>query len=169
MEQLRDVSRTWSVRTVVLRVAVLLLIWLVLAEGGLRYWGLIALAVGVSAFASLLLLPRSGLGWSPVGLLRFLPFFLWQSVIGGADVALRALSIRPRLDPVYVEFQFRLTEEPARVVVANTMSLMPGTLSVELDGSRLHMHVLDRSMPAVERARQVEEHAARMFRLRLPA
>lgn len=167
MEQLRQVSQTWTVGSVLLRIAAMAALWLVLTGGELRYWGIVAIAVLGGAFASLLLAPATGLGWSPSGWLRFIPFFLWQSVLGGTDVAFRALSIRPRLDPGYVEYQFRLREEPARVMVANTMSLMPGTLSVSINGSCLRMHVLDRSMPAAERVRDVEEHTARMFRLEL--
>lgn len=167
MDQVRGISRTWTAGGVIVRVTVMAAVWLVLSGGDLRYWGIALLAVLGAAFASLLLVPSSGLGWSPAGWLRFIPFFLRESVLGGTDVALRALSIRPRVDPGYVDFEFRLAEEPARVLVANTMSLMPGTLSVSLDGAHLQMHVLDRSIPAAERARQVEEYMARMFRLKL--
>jgi multicomponent Na+:H+ antiporter subunit E len=162
---LRDRARRWSPGAILLRVIAMAILWLVLAEGEVRYWGLVLGAVIAAALVSLLLMPSSGLGFSPIGFLRFAPFFLGQSVLGGVDVALRALSLRPRIDPVYVECRLRLNEEPARVLVANTMSLMPGTLSVSLEGRRLKMHVLDRAMPAVERARDVEEHTARTFRL----
>jgi multicomponent Na+:H+ antiporter subunit E len=176
-EELSAIVRRWTPGTVIVRVAAMALLWLVLAEGefhlregaeALPYQALILIAVLGGAFASLALVPSSGLGWSPIGWARFIPFFLAQSVLGGVDVALRAVAPKPRLDPGYVEFRFRITEEPARVFVANTISLMPGTLSVDLDGDRLRMHVLDRSMPAVERAREIEEYAASMFRLELP-
>jgi multicomponent Na+:H+ antiporter subunit E len=162
-----DRVRQWTAGTVVLRIAAMTVLWLILAEGNLRYWGLIIGAIVAATLASLLLVPNSGLSLSPLGLARFVPFFVMQSILGGWDVAIRALSIRPRLDPVYVECTLRLDEEPARVLVANTMSLMPGTLSVSLEAHQLQMHVLDRAMPAIERAREVEEHAARMFRLEL--
>jgi multicomponent Na+:H+ antiporter subunit E len=165
---LSDRVRQWSAGTVLLRIAAMTVLWLILAEGNLRYWGLVIGAIAAATLVSLLLVPSSGLSLSPVGLVRFVPFFVMQSILGGWDVAMRALSIRPRLDPVYIECELRLDEEPARVLVANTMSLMPGTLSVSLEGKRLQMHVLDREMPAIQRAKEVEEHAARMFRLELP-
>lgn len=168
MEQVRQIGRRWSVTTVLVRLAAFTGIWLVLAQGEIRYWGVVAVAVLTSTFASLLLVPSSGLGLSFAGWARFTAFFLIQSVLGGFDVARRAFTRPPRVDPVYVEYRFRLTEEPARVLVANVMSLMPGTLSVSIEGDRLRMHVLDRSMPAMERAGEVEDLAARMFRLELP-
>jgi multicomponent Na+:H+ antiporter subunit E len=166
--ELRQISQRWTLGTVVVRFAVMTLLWIVLAEGEFRYWGLIVVAVSGGVLASLILVPSIGLGWSIGGWLTFIPFFVGQSVMGGVDVALRAIALTPRLDPGYVQFEFRLTEEPARVFVANTMSLMPGTLSVSLEGNQLRMHVLDTGMPATERAREVEAHAARMFRLEMP-
>jgi multicomponent Na+:H+ antiporter subunit E len=166
--ELRETSRQWSPGTVALRFTGFGLLWFVLTEGEFRYWGLILIAVAGATLASLILVPSSGLSMSPVGWARFIPFFIGQSVLGGVDVALRAIAPEPRLTPGYVEYQFSLADVPARVFVANTMSLMPGTLSVQLDDDRLRMHVLDTGMQNADRAREVEVHAARMFRLELP-
>ncbi len=169
LAELKQIAATWTPGAIVIRVGIMSLLWFVLAEGEFRYWGLVLLAVLGGAGASLLLIPSSGIGFSIRGWAKFIPFFLWQSVLGGVDVALRSIAIPIRLDPGYVQVDFRLADEPARVFIANTMSLMPGTLSVSLQGDQLRMHVLDRSMPNAERVREVEAHAARMFRLTLPA
>jgi multicomponent Na+:H+ antiporter subunit E len=165
LAELKRIAGSWTPGTIVIRVGIVSLLWFVLAEGEFRYWGLVLLAVLGSAGASLLLIPASDLGFSLTGWGRFIPYFLWQSILGGVDVALRSIAIPVRLDPGYVEFDFRVNQEPARVFVANTMSLMPGTLSVSLSGDRLRMHVLDRSMPNLQRAREVEDHVMRIFRL----
>jgi multicomponent Na+:H+ antiporter subunit E len=167
--ELRETMRRWTLRTVALRLVILTILWIVLTEGDLRYWGLVLATVAIATFVSLLLVPESGLRWSVMGWLGFIPYFLWHSVQGGVDVALRATAPSPRIDPVYVRCRLRLTEEAARVIVANTMSLMPGTLSVRLDGPDLELHVLDGSMPSRTRVRELEDHAARMFHLELPA
>lgn len=166
MDQVREIGREWTARGVLIRLAVFAAIWLVLAQGEIRYWGLVAAIVAASTLASLLLAPSIGAGLSVVGVARFIPFFLGRSVASGFDVARRAIARPPRVDPVYVEYRLTLTNEPARVLVANTMSLMPGTLSVAIEGDRLLIHVLDPSMAAAEAAAEVEAHAARMFGLR---
>jgi multicomponent Na+:H+ antiporter subunit E len=166
--ELRTRLTSVSPGVILLRFTAFAVLWFVLAEGEFRYWGLVLIAVGGATFASLMLTPTSGLGFSLAGWARFIPFFVGQSVLGGVDVALRAVARTPRLAPGYVEVRFRLSEESARVFVANTMSLMPGTLSVRLTGDQLEMHVLDTAMQNVERVREVEAHAARMFRLDLP-
>jgi multicomponent Na+:H+ antiporter subunit E len=53
----------------------------------------------ITALAGLALLPPRGRHWSFSGLLGFLPFFLVQSLRGGADVARRALHTPPAPGP----------------------------------------------------------------------
>lgn len=165
MDQVRGISQEWSLSGTLIRLAVFAAIWLVLAQGELRYWGVVALAVTGSTLASLLLVPSIGAGLSVLGVARFIPFFIGRSVASGFDVARRAIATPPQVDPIYVEYRLSLTNEAARVVVANSVSLMPGTLSVAIEGDLLRMHVLDASIPAVEAVREIEAHAARMFGL----
>ena len=168
VSEIRAITQQWTVGTVAIRLTIITLLWFVLAEGELHYWGLVLIAIFGGAFASLIMIPDSGLSASISGWARFIPYFLMQSVIGGIDVAYRALAPGQRIDPAYVEFHFQIAEEPARVFVANAMTLMPGSLSVDLKEDRLILHVLDPTMPTLEQARTVEMHAARMFRLELP-
>jgi multicomponent Na+:H+ antiporter subunit E len=159
-------GRRWA-RSAALRLLGFGMIWWVLAEGSLRYPLMALLAIAGATAASLALMPPAGVRWSPAGLARFIPYFARQSVIGGADVAIRALSPRMPINPGVVECDLRLPNEAARVLLAHVMSLMPGTLSVDLDGARLRLHVLDRAMPAVDRVRETEALIAGMFRLEL--
>ena len=50
----------------------------------------------------------------------------------------------------------------ARVMLVNTLALLPGTLSVRIEGDRLRLHVLDRRLPIVEELRAVEAAIARI-------
>jgi hypothetical protein len=62
--------------------------------------------------------------------------------------------------------------EPAgagRLVLANTLNLLPGTLSVSLEGEHLHLNVLDTRRPIVAEVRAAERHLARMLGLQLAA
>jgi multicomponent Na+:H+ antiporter subunit E len=80
---------------------------------------------------------------------RFLPFFLWQSLRGGIDVARRALHPRLPLAPLLLDYPLRLPDGPACTFLANTVSLLPGTLSADLENGCLTVHVLDGSQPDV--------------------
>lgn len=82
--------------------------------------------------------------------LRRLPAFaVWfarQSVRGGVDVALRALRPGPPVRPGLLRRR-TLLHEGARTLLANVVTLLPGTLAVRLEGEQIEIHVIDRSAP----------------------
>lgn len=48
-------------------------------------------------------------------------------------------------DPVIVKFRTRLKSQTAKVVLANSITLTPGTITVSLEEDELTVHCLDRS------------------------
>lgn len=68
--------------------------------------------------------------------LQHLPGFVWyfsrQLVLGACDVALRALSPKPRLAPDWQHYQMRLAHAPSQRLLASMVSLLPGTCSVAM-------------------------------------
>ncbi len=120
-----------------------------------------------AAFASTALAPSQRVRWRLKGFLAFVGFFLLQSVRSGIDVARRALHPRLPIDPNFVRFEFRLPPGPARVFLVNTISLLPGTLSVELQDTSALIHVLDERLPIAHTLRILEGRVAEMFGLDL--
>jgi multicomponent Na+:H+ antiporter subunit E len=139
------------------------LLWWVLAEGRLEDGWLGALAVALATGASLRLAPPAGKRFAVRGFLGFAGFFLWNSLRGGAQVAWLALRIRPDLRPALLELDLALPPGAPRVLMLNTLGLMPGTLGVRLDGTRLKLHVLDARLPVAAEAHALEAHIARLF------
>ena len=121
----------------------LVLLWGVLTGWRAEGWvfGVPAVALGT---ASLLMLPASP-GWrlSPVGLVVFVLWFAWQALRGGVDVALRAFAPRMGLSPGFRDHTLTLPEGAPRLVFVNAISLLPGTLSADLSGDRLSVHMID--------------------------
>ncbi|KAF0103380.1 MAG: multicomponent Na+:H+ antiporter subunit E [bacterium] len=141
------------------------LIWWILAEGRADSWGIGAVTVALATTASLRLAPPGQGRVSFPGLLGFAAFFLVQSAWGGAQVAARAFRSRMDLAPALVDLPVTLPAGMARILLLNTLNLMPGTVSVELRGNRLCLHVLDHRLPVAEEVRQTEAHIARMLRV----
>ncbi len=71
------------------------------------------------------------------------PGFVWRSLLGGLDVARRALLPDMGLRPGWVRFRTRLPQGSARVALGSQLSLMPGTLAAGSDGDDLLVHCLD--------------------------
>jgi len=59
------------------------------------------------------------------------------------DVARRVLSPSLPINPGIVEFDTKLTNEFAKMVLANSITLTPGTLSIDMVGSRFYIHWID--------------------------
>ena len=62
-----------------------------------------------------------------------------------------------------LELKLALPAGVPRILMLNTLGLMPGTLGVRLDGDRLKVHVLDERLPVAAEARALEAHIARLF------
>lgn len=151
------------------RAVLFALLWWALAEGAPGAWGVGAVAVALATAASLILHPPHRVRLSWIGLARFAGFFLWQSLRAGVAVA--AMALRPRLAirPAVRVVPLRLPSPAARILLANTLSLLPGTLSIGLDDDGLRLHVLDARRDTEAEVRRAEAHVARMLCLELMA
>lgn len=56
------------------------------------------------------------------------------------------LSQREEVEPILITFRTKLKSQTARVMLANSITLTPGTITVSLNGDRLVVHCLDKSL-----------------------
>lgn len=143
--------------------------WWVLAEGDPSSWLFGVPFAILATLASLRLTPARAWRAAPIGMARYVLFFLFRSFVGGVDVAWRAVRPSMPIEPDLVPYRFRLPPGPARVLLADTVSLLPGTLSTGIEGDVLVLHVLDRRAPVAEEVRVVEERIASALGLELPS
>lgn len=155
---------TWHcLASFAIRWAVLLMLWFVLSNASAYQLWFGIVVTGAAAMLSMLLAPASGRRVSAVAILRVLPFFFGQALIGGVDVGMRALRRRP-LEPTFIDHPLRLRSEGGRLWLVCVVSLLPGTVSCELRDDVLHIHVLDRSMAVQAVLDQLEAHIAAVLR-----
>lgn len=74
------------------------------------------------------------------GLLRYAVFFVRESLLGAFDVAWRACHPRLPLEIHEHWHPLRIPEGQPRSLFVATLSLLPGTLSVDFDGSHVRVH-----------------------------
>lgn len=162
LQQIRRRLALCGWRSLLLRALVLAAGWVVLTEAEPSGFGFGAAVVTLALLAGLLLPASRAPRWSVPGLVRFAAVFVIGSLEGGVDVARRALAPGLPLTPAVVRYPLRLPAGPARNLFMGTLSLMPGTLSVDLDGADLAVHVLVGSIDEVtRRCRELEAHVAR--------
>ncbi|MCK7582815.1 MAG: Na+/H+ antiporter subunit E [Chromatiales bacterium] len=143
--------------------------WLVIAGTDPTSWIIGAPSVIAATWASLRLSRHAGGAPRLLAALVFVPFFLWQSLKGAFDVAWRVMRPRMRIAPGIHTYRLRLTNASARVVLLDTLSLLPGTLSADLRGDLLTVHALDASDGALLDAdiAQLERRIGALFGERL--
>jgi len=154
-------SRSAWVSAIVGRTSLLAICWWAVTEGDPA-----AVGMGVVAVVPAVLLSLRAHAPEPfhfLALLRFLPVFLWRSLAGGIDVARRALMPDMRLQPTLVEYRTALPAGLPRVFLANVISLLPGTLSADIHGDRLSLHVLSDSNGSEDDLRRLELAVAPIF------
>jgi multicomponent Na+:H+ antiporter subunit E len=141
------------------------LVWWAVSEGRPKSWALGAPTVLLAAGLSAWLIPAPRRFVRPLPLLRFLGGFVVRSARGGLDVARRALSPSMPLSPGFLEVRLSLPEGAGRFLLADVLSLLPGTVTVDLEGDRLLLHVLEAG-PEVEReVRDLEGRVADLLGL----
>lgn len=150
-----------SVLSIVIRASLFSVIWWILADGDVSSWWIGVPAVSLAVSASIALVPPVSLVWHE--LFRFVFFFLTRSLMGGVDVAWRACHPGMPIAPDLVDYPLRLPTGPLQVYMVNTVNLLPGTLSAELDHGILRVHVLDRHKDFAAELEAVEQGLARMF------
>ena len=162
--------KPWSERAVLFVVAFafwMILVWPV-AEDGSLLWADIFVGLGMAALVALvmramfrqnfirLLNPRCWF-WGIV----YVFVFSWYVFKGGMDVVYRVLHPAMPIHPGIVRVRSRLETDTGRIALANSITLTPGTLTVEVtrDGV-FYVHWLN--VLSVE-DEQAAEHILRRF------
>lgn len=147
-----------------IKIAVLLaLAWAVLTQGS--GWGFGAAAVVIATVATFLFAPPLPSSLKPVGLVRFSLFFLSESVRAGIDVALRALHPKLPLNPGWVHYKLRLPPGSPQILFINAISLLPGTLTADLNDDIVTIHTLLAAAETEPELQSLENRVADLFGL----
>lgn len=148
---------------VVVRGAAFAFLWWAFVEGDAKGWWVGLIGVAVALAVSLALVPPMQAMVRPFAALRFGAYFVHQSFLGGVDVARRAFDPRSPIDPGVFECELRYPAGAIPVLVADTLSLLPGTVGAGFHDGKLVVHVLDRNLPLHERLDTLEARIDGMF------
>lgn len=80
----------------------------------------------------------------PLRCLAYLPWFAWQVAKANADVVLRILVPSKGISPRVVRVASSQSSDLARSVYANSITLTPGTIAIEVSGEVITVHALSR-------------------------
>ena len=78
--------------------------------------------------------------------LQYLYCLIKEVIAANLAVCRLILTRKEEMEPVLVHVHADLKTETARVILANSITLTPGTITVSLEGDKLLVHCLDKSL-----------------------
>ncbi|MEN8177055.1 MAG: Na+/H+ antiporter subunit E [Pseudomonadota bacterium] len=111
------------------------------------------LSVFAGAYADIRLSPKAFIYY-----FRYLGVFLWELLLANMNVARIVFSPKINIHPGIVKVHTRLKSRTGRLVLANSITLTPGTLVVDIDDDTLYVHWIDVTTQDSEKAtREIAE------------
>ncbi len=96
-------------------------------------------------------------------LLYYLPIFLWQMVKSNIDVAYRVLHPKLPINPGLIKVKINLNSDVSKALLANSISLTPGSTTVDIIGDQIYIHCIDVDRPVREEVEMFEKIIARIL------
>ncbi len=75
--------------------------------------------------------------------IRYLFVFFWEMIKANLDVAMRIIQPVIPINPGIVEVPTKLKSNVAKLALANSITLTPGTLTVDIIDDKLYIHWID--------------------------
>ena len=88
-------------------------------------------------------------------LVIYIPIFLWYMVKANVDVAYRVLHPERPIKPGIVKIKTVLKTDIAKVFLANSITLTPGTMTCDIDGDYLYIHWICVQSPELPEASKI--------------
>ena len=97
-------------------------------------------------FSEINLTPKAGLY-----LIMYAFVFLWELIKSNFDVARRVVSPSLPINPGIVEVETKLKSKIGRIVLTNSITLTPGTLTIDIKDDKIFVHRIEVIDETVER------------------
>lgn len=155
-------------------VVALFLFWYVLSgrsDAKFLIYGAITAAVTTMITYPLLLAPNQSrtrcyfvFGVSPLKGLRYFFWLMYQLVMANIDVLLATTDQELAIDPRVLKFRFTADNPVASVVLANSITLTPGTVTMDVTNDGIYtIHALTPGAAEGIRSGDFPAHVARLF------
>ncbi|MFU8794297.1 MAG: Na+/H+ antiporter subunit E, partial [Dethiobacteria bacterium] len=122
----------------------------------------VILGITATTVISLYAVPPGQWLFHPLGVVRFLPYFLLTALRGGWDVARRVFFRTIPIDPDFITIPHD-EDQRKTLLLAWIISLLPGTASCVIREETIVVHVLDKKLPVTEEILELQKRINEMF------
>jgi len=143
-------NRTF-LRNTIIQAVLLMVFWLILSG----HYDLMHVSFGIFSVILVLIINHpirrylfaleehsDALKLSLVRLICYVPWLLWQIVIASLQVAYVVLHPKCPIDPAVLRFKTRLGNTSSKVILGNSITLTPGTITLEIEKDEFLVHSL---------------------------
>lgn len=95
--------------------------------------------------------------------IAYIPWLLYQIVSSNIHVALVALSKKRPIEPRIIRFKTKLESDISWVTLANSITLTPGTITMDIKDGEFFVHALDKKVADDLNAGEMEDRVAHVF------
>ncbi len=159
-------------RGLILQILILSAIWLILSgrtDAIYLLWGAISIAFVIWLSGRLNAIPLAK--DEPCGstriiiprLIVYLFWLVWQIIKSGVYVAYVVLHPRMPIEPMIVRFTSKQPNVLARVILGNSITLTPGTLTLDIEDDLFTVHALTRDTEEDLVSGDMEARVARLY------
>ncbi len=93
----------------------------------------------------------------------YIPWLIYQIVLANVHVAKLALSPKMPLDPEIIRFKSKLESDVSLVTFANSITLTPGTITVDIREGEYYVHAIDKAVAEDLLSGEMEDRVAHVF------
>ncbi len=124
--------------------------------------GALSVLLGVTIALRMDVVDREGhpIHLSPKALLYW-SWLAWEIVKSNVDVARRILSPTLPISPTVIRLKASQNSELGKVIYANSITLTPGTVSIDIDGDKIEVHALTREAAQALRTGDMDRRVTR--------
>ena len=145
-----------KVKSALIGMVILFIIWILLAGTSLQeliIGGIVAVVITLLFHQKLSMLGDIKLSpKSIIFMFRYTFVFLWELIKSNIDVAKRVISPKLPINPGIVKVKTNLRSPIGRAFLANSITLTPGTLTVEMREDSFYIHWIDVTSEDIEGA-----------------
>lgn len=96
-------------------------------------------------------------------LIRYLPWLIYQIVLSSIHVAKVVMDPRMPIRPKMIRIKVKYKNEVARLTLANSITLTPGTITVDQEGDEYVVHALTQEAAEGLQSGEMQWRVARIF------
>jgi multicomponent Na+:H+ antiporter subunit E len=95
--------------------------------------------------------------------ITYIPWLLYQIVLSNLHVARLALGSKNLIDPEIIEFKTKLESDVSLVTLANSITLTPGTITVDIRDGVFYVHAVSKKVAEDLMTGEMEDRIAHVF------